>query len=115
MQKDFKPFVDAGVMVKMKSANIKKDTAYEVYTALYQQLKSKDKDYYKELPPDFFDMIIVDECHRGSADLDSNWHEILEYFGSATQLGLTATPKETEDISIIFVRRQMINHCIHIH
>ena len=101
MQKDFKPFVDAGVMVKMKSANIKKDTAYEVYTALYQQLKSKDKDYYKELPPDFFDMIIVDECHRGSADLDSNWHEILEYFGSATQLGLTATPKETEVVSNI--------------
>ncbi len=101
MQKDFKPFVDAGVMVKMKSANIKKDTAYEVYTALYQQLKSKDKDYYKELPPDFFDMIIVDECHRGSADLDSNWHEILEYFSSATQLGLTATPKETEDVSNI--------------
>lgn len=101
MKKDFKPFVDKGVMVKMKSANIKKDTAYEVYTALYQQLKSKDKNYYKELPPDFFDMIIVDECHRGSADLDSNWHEILEYFGSATQLGLTATPKETEDVSNI--------------
>ncbi len=101
MQKDFKPFVDAGIMVKMKSANIKKDTAYEVYTALYQQLKSKDKDYYKELPPNFFDMIIVDECHRGSADLDSNWHEILDYFGSATQLGLTATPKETEDVSNI--------------
>ncbi len=101
MQKDFKPFVDAGVMVKMKSANIRKDTAYEVYIALYQQLKSKDNDYYKELPPDFFDMVIVDECHRGSADLDSNWHEILEYFYSATQLGLTATPKETEDVSNI--------------
>lgn len=101
MQKDFKPFVDAGIMVKMKSATIKKDTAYEVYTALYQQLKSKDKDYYKELPSDFFDMIIIDECHRGSADLDSNWHEILEYYSSATQLGLTATPKETEDISNI--------------
>lgn len=101
MQKDFKPFVSAGVMVKMKSATIKQDTAYEVYTALYQQLKSKDKDYYKELPPDFFDLVIVDECHRGSADMDSNWHEILEYFSSATQLGLTATPKETEDISNI--------------
>lgn len=101
MLKDFKPFVDSGVMVKMKSANIKKDTAYEIYTALYQQLKSKNKDYYKELPPDFFDMIIVDECHRGSADLDSNWHEILEYFSFATQLGLTATPKETEDVSNI--------------
>lgn len=101
MQKDFKPFVDAGVMVKMKSATIKKDTAYEVYTALYQQLKSKDKDYYRELPSDFFDMIIIDECHRGSADLNSNWHEILDYFSYATQLGLTATPKETEDISNI--------------
>lgn len=101
MQKDFKPFVDAGVMIKMKSANIKRDTAYEIYIALYQQLKSKEKDYYKELPADFFDMIIVDECHRGSADLDSSWHEILEYFRSATQLGLTATPKETEDVSNI--------------
>ena len=101
MRKDFKPLVDAGVMVKIKNSNIKKDTAYEVYTALYQQLKSKDKDYYKEFTPDFFDMIIVDECHRGSADLDSNWHEILEYFSSATQLGLTATPKETEDVSNI--------------
>ena len=56
MQKDFKPFVDAGVMLKMKSETIKKDTAYEVYTALYQQLKSKEKDYYKELPSDFFDL-----------------------------------------------------------
>lgn len=101
MKKDFKPLVDARVMVKIKNSNIKKDTAYEVYIALYQQLKSKDKDYYKEFTPDFFDMIIVDECHRGSADLDSNWHEILEYFSSATQLGLTATPKETEDVSNI--------------
>lgn len=101
MQKDFKPFVEAGVMVKIKSDRIKKDTAYEIYTALYQQLKSSEKDFYKELPPDFFDMIIVDECHRGSASEDSNWHEILEYFSSATQLGLTATPKETEDVSNI--------------
>lgn len=101
MEKDFAPFVEAGVMVKMKNTTIRQDTAYEVYTALYQQLKSKDKDYYKALPPDFFDMIIIDECHRGSADVDSNWHEILQYFNSATQLGLTATPKETEDISNI--------------
>lgn len=101
MQKDFKLFVEAGVMVKIKSDRIKKDTAYEIYTALYQQLKSSEKDFYKELPPDFFDMIIVDECHRGSASEDSNWHEILEYFSSATQLGLTATPKETEDVSNI--------------
>lgn len=101
MSKDFKPFVQAGVMVKIQHKNIKRDTAYEVYTSLYQQLKDKDHDYYKELPRDFFDMIIVDECHRGSASLDSNWHEILEYFDSATQLGLTATPKETEDTSNI--------------
>jgi type I restriction enzyme, R subunit len=101
MSKDFKPFVQAGVMVKIQHKNIKRDTAYEVYTSLYQQLKDKDHDYYKELPRDFFDMIIVDECHRGSASLDSNWHEILEYFDSTTQLGLTATPKETEDTSNI--------------
>lgn len=101
MQKDFKPFVDAGVMTKINNSNIKNDTAYEIYTALYQQLKSKDTDYYKQLPSDFFDMIVIDECHRGSASDDSNWHEILEYFSSATQLGLTATPKETEDVSNI--------------
>lgn len=101
MQKDFKPFVDAGVMTKINNSNIKNDTAYEIYTALYQQLKSKDNDYYKQLPPDFFDMIVIDECHRGSASDESNWHEILEYFASATQLGLTATPKETDDVSNI--------------
>ncbi|MDJ8958822.1 DEAD/DEAH box helicase family protein [Clostridium perfringens] len=101
MSKDFKPFVESGIMVKIKSNRIKKDTAYEIYTALYQQLKSSEKDYYKELPSDFFDFIIVDECHRGSAREDSEWHEILEYFSSATQLGLTATPKETEDTSNI--------------
>ena len=101
MQKDFKPFVDAGVMKKIDSNTIKEDTAYEVYTALYQQLKNNEQDYYKELPSDFFDLIIVDECHRGSAAEDSTWHEILDYFSSATQIGLTATPKETEDISNI--------------
>lgn len=101
MQKDFRPFVDAGVMVKMRSDRIKQDTAYEVFTALYQQLIYKDEKYYQQLPPDFFDFIIVDECHRGSVALDSNWHEMLEYFNSATQLGLTATPRETEDLSNI--------------
>ena len=101
MQKDFKPFVDKGIMVKIKSNRIQKDTGYEIYTALYQQLKSKDNDYYKQLPPDFFDFICVDECHRGSANENSDWHEILEYFSSATQLGMTATPKETEDTSNI--------------
>ena len=99
MQKDFKPFVDTGVMVKMKNTRIKEDAAYEVYTALYQQLKDKDNDYYKVLPPDFFDLIVVDECHRGSADEVGNWHEILKYFESATQIGLTATPKEEKTVS----------------
>lgn len=101
MQKDFKPFVDLGVMKKMQSSTILQDTAYEVFTALYQQLITKENAYYKKLPPDFFDLIIVDECHRGSADVSGNWHEMLEYFNSATQIGLTATPKETEDISNI--------------
>ena len=101
MQKDFKPFVDAGIMTKINNTTIQKDTAYEIYTALYQQLKSNETDYYKQFDPDFFDLIIVDECHRGSASEDSNWHEILEYFNSATQIGLTATPKETDDVSNI--------------
>lgn len=101
MQKDFKPFVEAGIMKKIDSNTIKEDTAYEIYTALYQQLKNNEHDYYKELPEDFFDLIIVDECHRGSAADDSTWHEILDYFSSATQIGLTATPKETEDVSNI--------------
>lgn len=72
-------------------------TAYEVYFALYQQLIGQGgKQNYKELfKPEFFDMVIVDECHRGSAKDDSNWREILEYFNGAIQLGMTATPKET--------------------
>ena len=91
MKKDFKPFTDA--MEKIDNAKI--NTSKDVYLALYQQLKSKDTDYYKRFPSDFFDLIVVDECHRSSATPDSNWHEILEYFSSATQIGLTATPKET--------------------
>ena len=73
-------------------------TAYEVYFALYQQLIGQGgKQNYKELfKPEFFDMVIVDECHRGSAKDDSNWREILEYFDGAIQLGMTATPKETK-------------------
>lgn len=90
MRKDFKPFADA--MVKINNRNI--DTTRDIYLGLYQQLKSADVDYYKQLPRDFFDMIIVDECHRGSASTDSNWHSILTYFSSAVQIGLTATPKD---------------------
>lgn len=77
--------------------------AYEVYLGLYQAVtgKSGADDVYKQFSPDFFDLIIIDECHRGSANEDSAWREILDYFSSATQVGLTATPKETEDASNI--------------
>lgn len=93
--KDFKPFntEDPGAMIKIKNDTID-DSSHSIYFALYQQLKSKDNKYYEKLPKDFFDLIIVDECHRGSANEDSSWREILDYFGSAIQLGLTATPKE---------------------
>ena len=90
MQKDFKPFADA--MEKIDNKNI--NTSKEIFLGLYQQLKTAEKDYYKQLPRDFFDLIIVDECHRGSASIDSNWHDILTYFSSAVQIGMTATPKD---------------------
>ncbi|MCB0490768.1 MAG: DEAD/DEAH box helicase family protein, partial [Cyclobacteriaceae bacterium] len=77
-------------------------TAYNIYLALYQGLSdSKTEDAYKKFSPDFFDMVIVDECHRGSAKEDSKWREILEYFKKATHIGLTATPKETTEVSNI--------------
>jgi type I restriction enzyme R subunit len=81
------------------------DTSYEIYLALYQAITGKEEreKLFKELSPDFFDLIVVDECHRGSADEDSAWREILEYFSSATQIGMTATPKETRYISNIDV------------
>ena len=69
--------------------------------SLYHQLRSSEAQIYKQFKPDFFDLIIVDECHRSSARDDSNWHEILTYFNSATQIGMTATPKETNDVSNI--------------
>lgn len=90
MRKDFKPFVDA--MEKIDNRKI--NTSKEIFLGLYQQLKTGDTDYYKQLPRDFFDLIIIDECHRGSASKDSNWHDILTYFSSAVQIGMTATPKD---------------------
>ena len=79
------------------------DKSYEIYLSLYQAVSGTDEaqNIYKQFSPDFFDLIVVDECHRGSADEDSAWREILSYFSSATQIGLTATPKETRDISNI--------------
>lgn len=95
---DFKHFKEAMTVIKNK----KIDKAYNVYLALYQGLSdSKSNDAYKQFSPDFFDLVIVDECHRGSAKEDSKWKEILKYFNSATHIGLTATPKETSEVSNI--------------
>ncbi|ENM5843501.1 DEAD/DEAH box helicase family protein [Vibrio mimicus] len=96
---DFQPFGSA--MTKITGRNV--DPAYEVHLALYQALTGPEESQkaYKQVDPDFFDLIIIDECHRGSASEDSAWREILEYFSSATQVGLTATPKETDEVSNI--------------
>ncbi len=77
------------------------DTSYEIYLSLYQAVTGaeEEKNVYKQFSPDFFDLIVVDECHRGSAAEDSAWRDILAYFGNATQIGLTATPKETKEVS----------------
>ena len=79
------------------------DTSYEIYLGLYQAITgpSESQKVFRELSPDFFDLVVIDECHRGSAAADSAWREILEYFSSATQIGLTATPKETHYVSNI--------------
>jgi type I restriction enzyme R subunit len=93
---DFRHFKEAMTVIKHK----KIDTAYNIYLALYQGLSdNEDTDAYKQFSPEFFDLVIVDECHRGSAREDSKWREILEYFKSATHIGMTATPKETKEIS----------------
>ena len=96
---DFKPFGSA----MTKITNRKIDKSYEIYLALYQAVTGTDEadDIYREFSPDFFDLIVIDECHRGSAAADSAWRVILEYFSSATQIGLTATPKETTEVSNI--------------
>lgn len=96
---DFKPFGKS----LTKITNRESDSAYEIYLSLYQMMTGNEEvmKTYKNFSKDFFDLIIIDECHRGSADEDSAWREILEYFSSATQIGLTATPKETKYISNI--------------
>lgn len=97
MQQDFAPFGE--VMHKVANREVKKN--YEIYLALYQAVTGKEewKQIYKQFPSDFFDLVVVDECHRGSAADDSAWREVLEYFSSATHIGLTATPKETKEVS----------------
>jgi len=97
---DFKPF--GAAMTKISKHQI--DKSYEIYLSLYQAVtgSEEEQNIYKQFSPDFFDLIVIDECHRGSAAEDSAWREILAYFSSATHIGLTATPKETKDVSSIY-------------
>lgn len=96
MQNDFKPFQK--VMTKIE--NRKMDSSYEIYLSLYHQLSGEDNfEVFKQFKPDFFDLIVIDECHRGSAKESSRWRKILDYFSKATHIGLTATPKETAEAS----------------
>ncbi|WP_280552500.1 DEAD/DEAH box helicase family protein [Halomonas sp. 25-S5] len=96
---DFKPFGQA--MTKVTNRTV--DKSYEIYLSLYQAVTGSEdeQNIYKQFSPDFFDLIVIDECHRGSAAVDSAWRSILEYFSSATHVGLTATPKETREVSNI--------------
>jgi type I restriction enzyme R subunit len=97
MQNDFRPF--GGAMVKVQNREV--DKSFEVYLALYQAVSGTEErqNVYREFSPDFFDLIVVDECHRGSAAENSAWREILDYFAPAAHLGMTATPRETADVS----------------
>lgn len=92
MQQDFAPFGE--LMHKVTNREVKKN--YEIYLALYQAVTGKEewKQIYRQFPADFFDLVVIDECHRGSAVDDSAWRDVLDYFSNATHLGLTATPKE---------------------
>lgn len=99
MTNDFKPFGATMTKIQKRQAN----KSYEIYLSLYQAVSGteEERNIYKQFSPSFFDLIVIDECHRGSAAEDSAWRDILEYFKSATQIGLTATPKETRDVSNI--------------
>ena len=96
---DFKPFGTA--MTKITNRTV--DKSFEIYLCLYQAVTGteEEQNIYTQFSPDFFDLIVIDECHRGSAADDAAWRKVLEYFSSATQIGLTATPKETKDVSNI--------------
>jgi type I restriction enzyme R subunit len=92
IQQDFAPFGE--VMHKIRNRTVER--RYEIYLSLYQAVTGNEewKQIYRQFPPDFFDLVVIDECHRGSAAEDSAWREVLDYFQEATHLGLTATPKE---------------------
>jgi len=96
---DFKPFGAAMTKITNRTA----DKSFEIYLGLYQAITGteEEQNIYKQFSPDFFDLIIVDECHRGSAADDATWRQVLDYFSAATQIGLTATPKETKEVSNI--------------
>jgi type I restriction enzyme R subunit len=96
---DFKPF--GAAMTKISKRQV--DKSYEIYLCLYQAVTGteEEQNIYKQFSPDFFDLIVIDECHRGSAAEDSAWRSILTYFTNATHIGLTATPKETKEVSSI--------------
>lgn len=96
MKGDFRSFGSA--MTKVEGRNV--DPSYEIFVALYQGLMGTDgAEIFKQFSPDFFDLIVIDECHRGSANENGKWRAVLDYFSTATQIGLTATPKEDKDIS----------------
>lgn len=98
MTGDFKPF--EGSMTKVQNRNL--DSSYEIYLALYQQLVGDDgEEAFRQFQPNFFDLIVIDECHRGSAKEESAWRKVLDYFSEATHIGCTATPIETEEASSI--------------
>ena len=99
LQNDFKPFGQVATKVKDRQV----DKSYEVYLALYQAVSGTEEadNIYRQFSPEFFDLIVIDECHRGSAREDSAWREILSYFQGAIHLGLTATPKETREVSTL--------------
>ncbi len=96
---DFKPFGQA--MTKITNRTV--DKSFEIYLCLYQAVTGteEEQNIYQQFSPDFFDLVVIDECHRGSAADDASWRKVLDYFSSATQIGLTATPKETRDVSNI--------------
>lgn len=101
IQQDFAPLEKVTHKINVGKDDPSTITSHEVYFSLYQQLVGDDgKEHYSRLfTPDFFDLVIVDECHRGSAKEESRWRQVLEYFSSATQIGMTATPKETKYVS----------------
>ncbi|HVJ28256.1 MAG TPA: DEAD/DEAH box helicase family protein [Vicinamibacterales bacterium] len=96
---DFKPFGNAMTKITNRTA----DPSFEIFLAIYQAITGADdaQNIYKQFSPDFFDLIVVDECHRGSAREDAQWRDVLDYFNDAVQIGLTATPKETSETSNI--------------